>query len=466
VDLQEMKILLLLIALVASCGAQDLTAEALTTGLRTHPEVFESLPVGDGMKGIPFEIKLGDTVATVGKEVFDGFRFKVPDSVEGSDLVWYFNAPDSWGNWYILPVEGDAAQAFKSWLPADRFYRTYDQPKEKGRTRILQTLTASYFKKGAEYIMWFRKVGPEAGGQLRGVLTFAKSDKWDHGAIEKSLHLEPAPAEDQVAGINSRGGLILLDQRFFEHPYAAERIDTMFDNIRTTQKMQGGFFITMKTVTPPCSSHPSLTEITKAYGPPDFVRTAKEEADRTKTGNKEEDQEPEDVTTYYIDHFGFEVANGDKEMKVQRVLTQAEDFSVLAPPKEGSNFASVAMENLTVFHSGGKEVGRAYLFREEGEKPVFITTPPPGTYKGAKGTLIYKGDGNWTDESYFEGGKIAQRMPMANHRLEGTGEVFYPDGKKRFTAPYKNGVLNGDLVEYDPDGKEKSRRKFKDGEEQ
>ncbi len=470
-----MKWLLASLALLLPCAAfaqekDELSIEVIQTALVLKKEALQELKIpGDG-KTVDFDLKLGESPVKVGEAQFDGFRFTAPEIPEGADFVWNFNAPKGWGNWYILPVEGKPGQAFRSWLEGDKLYQTFDKAGEKERLRILQTLTGSYFKPGAEYLMWFRKVSGDGEGALRGRAAFAKrkegKNPWDYDEIEKALQLKPAAPEDQVAALESRGGLILLDKEFFAPGYAGNRIDSVFLSMRSTKRSSSGFFITLQTSVPPCETSPSFAAIMKKYGEPDFSRSGEEMSKRMgHAGGSPEDADYKKITLHYYDYFTLEVENEGKDPKVLRVATQATNFSKVRPPAKGSSYAQLDLENLTVFHKDGKEVGRAYYFLEDGEDPLFIKEPPPGAYQSEDDTLTAKGDGKWLWESKFEDGKIGRRMPLEHHRFHGKAEGFWPDGKPQFTAEYRKGKLDGELVQYDKTGKEKARRKFKDGEE-
>jgi hypothetical protein len=332
---------------------------------------------------------------------------------------------------------------------------------------VLQTLDQEYFTPGKEYIMWFRKTAADASSSLRGIAKFAKKEKsWRHDEVEKALSLRLAPVEDQVTVLNSIGGLILLDSNFFESKYAKGRIDSAFTSIRSTRQSKGGFFVTIQTSVPPCATRPSLEKIIAQHGPPDFIRTG-DELDRLRkhAGGDALDEDEKGITYYHYDYFAFEVDSGVKSPAVSRVRTYGCDFSKVSPSKSGSTFGSIGIENLKVFHRDGKEVGRAYYFLEDSKKPLFITAPPIGEYKGDSQTLFCEGDGKWKWESRFEDGKLARRMRLENDQLHGDAEGFYPNGKPSFKATYKNGELDGELIKYDEDGKETKRGTFKEGRE-
>ena len=462
-----MRHLLVALALLIPCHGQELTIDEIKEALVAGVEAFEPVTFPVDGKPVKLDIKLGEKPVKIRDDRFDGFRFRCPDLPEGTDFVWYFNAPKNWGNWYILPVEGKPGQAFKGWLDGDKLYDSFDKSGEKDRLRILQTLDGAYFKPGAEYLMWFRKTGDGPGDDVRGIAAFVKKsgDSWDHDDIEKALGLKEAPLEDQVASLSSKGGLILLDQEFFDRGYAAGRIDSAFSSIRSTKRMKGGFFVTMQTAVPPCKTQPSLAAIVKKYGEPDFVRDGAEEQKKSKhAGGEGGDEDEKGTTRYFYDYFALEVETGAKDPKVLRVVTFGCDFSAVRAPAAGTTFASIDIENLTVFHKDGKEVGRAYFFREGSEEPIFITEPPAGEYRSGSELLVAKGKGEWIWENRFPDGKMARRFPMKGNRLNGKAEGYYENGQPQFTAEYRKGDLEGEVVEFDKAGKETSKRIFKDGE--
>lgn len=463
--------MLISLALLVPCSGEELTLEILKEGLVTDLAAFDQVSMDSGEKAATLSIKLGEKPVKLREDVFDGFRFRCPELKEGMDFVWYFNAPAAWGNWYIIPVEGKPGQAFKGWMDGDKLYTGLDEAGEKDRLRILQTLDGDYFKAGSEYIIWFRRTGGDDAGVVRGTARFAKSEHedgdWDHDAVEEALDLKEAPPEDQVAALASKGGLILLDKEFFDPGYAAGRIDSMFSSIRTTKRMSGGYFITMQVSVPPCTTRPPLDAILKKYGAPDFTRTGEEEEKKIiHAGGDPMDEDDKGITRHYYDHFALETESGATEPKVLRVTTLGSNFSVLRPPADGASVASIDIENLTVFHKDGKEVGRAYYFMEGGKKPLFIIVPPTGEYRlAADQTLIAKGKGEWMQESRFPDGKIARRIPFKRDRMHGKVEGFHENGGRKFVADYREGQLDGELVQFDKNGKETSRRKFKEGEQ-
>jgi len=447
----------------------EITQDILTKELRKNSKVFETLSITKVNVPIPFEIDLGSSSIIINdKDEFDGFRFKFPKDANDADLIWYFNAPENWGNWYILPLSGEIAGGFSSWLDADKVYKNYDNTGEKSRLRILQTLESDYFKKGQEYLIWFRKVKNKgSNNKLRGVICLAKKNEdWNYKNIEKSLKLKPKNAVCQVEALGSRGGKILLDKEMFDSDYANAQIDSVFCNLRNTQNLSGGFFITMEIAIPACRSNVSITEIIKKYGVADFIRTSKEEVKVIKhAGGEPKDEDSGSVTTYYYDYFGFEVLADDPKKKVGRVVTHANNFSILTPRDEKAYFAKIRMKNLTVFHINKKEVGRLYYFQEDGKAPLIIKVPPIGVYRRENETLEYQGKGQWIWKSFFSDGTLARIIPFKNHRMNGIAKGYYRNGKKTFVASYKNGILDGNVVQYSEDGKERRHITFENGKQ-
>jgi hypothetical protein len=458
-NLKDKFILLYAIIIIISASvseANELTQEVLTEGLRKNSKVFEVLPITTQNIPLSFEITLGKSSAKINDgDEFDGFRFSLPDGVKNADLVWYFNAPTNWGNWYIMPLSGEVTGGFTEWLNGDKVYKNIDIAGEENRIRILQTLNSDYFKEGKEYIIWFRKVDKaKENGKLRGVISFVtKKDEWDYENIENALKLKQQKALFQVEELKSRGGKILLDKTMFDSDYAAERVDSLFFNLRNTKTLTGGFFITIETVIPACRSNVTITDIIKKYGPPDFIRTSTEKQKVLEHAGATPEKE-NSATRYYYDYFAFEVQNNDPSKKVDRVLTNADNFADVTPKDEKSYYKSVPMKNLTLFHKNKKEVGRLYFFKEIGKEPLLIKVPPVGLYKNGHSTLEYKGDGEWIWKTFFTEGKLARVISFKNHKMDGIATGYYRNGKKSFQASYQKGVLNGDVIRYSEDGEQ------------
>lgn len=477
----------LLLAALHGYGA-DLDPQVMIKHLQEHSEVFEPINIAPNEKPVDFQIKLGDKSTVIdGEYEFDGFRFKMPRDYVGSDMVWYFNAPQNWGNWYIIPVTGEVEGGFKKWFYADKVYKLLDKSAEQDRLRAHQSLSADYFKADTEYVIWFRKVSSGADSELRARLAFVKTDdEWNLGSIEEALFLDPQEAASQVAVLKSRGGKILLDKEFFSERYAENRIDSVFFSLRHTARMRGGFFTTIEVAMPPSSTHPSFKDIVKRYGPADFVVTPDEKellnshmsrdededesegeeepGDKSEDEPDEEDEEDEvPVAVYYYDYFGFEVSPDDPEQKVCRVITHAKNYSVLKPVDDKPCFGSVDMQNLMVFYMNKKEVGRMYYFLEESKLPLVVKDPPVGIYKAEYQDLEYRGAGKWVRKRYFRDGKLARMENFEKHLMNGVAEGYYNNGKKSYVASYKDGDLHGEIIRYSEDEKEIERVVFENG---
>ncbi|MCH8156303.1 MAG: hypothetical protein IID18_00880, partial [Nitrospinae bacterium] len=441
-----LSITLLISLFVPLLSAAELTPEVLIEGVQGNPEAFELVKIDQSDQVVSFDLELGETTATVaGEFVFDGFQFVVPADAKGKDLVWYFNAPTEWGNWYIIPVEGKPGDGFRGWLNGDKIYQTFDVSREKKRVRILQTLSGENLKPGKSYILWFRRVLGSSGGKLRGCISFVKkSEDWDYESIEKVLGLKPGDVAAQVAQLDSKGGRILLERAFFQPSYAENRIEAVFFSLRNTKRMRGGMFITIETDIPICKTEPSYAAILGKFGEADFIQSGKELARLRKSWTDEaDDSVDQSVTTYYYDYFGFEVQGEKGKEVVTRVVSSANDYSVLKAGKSELSFGQVPMENLTAFQKKGKEVGRMYSFLEGGKKPFIIREPPIGMYKREGQELEYKGKGNWFLTMFSKDGVVAQKIPFTNHQRNGISEWFYPSGKPSFIVPYKGWPTGG-----------------------
>lgn len=455
---------LAMLPLLPSHG-QEPDLQEIAAGLAARTDALDVVTLSSDGKPVQFDIKLGESAVEIGDGTFDGILLRCPSIPAGADFIWYFNAPMGWGNWYIVPVEGTPDPAFRTWFDGDKLYDPFDRPGESGRLRILQTLYGSYFTAGKDYILWFRKAGGEGGESLRGTAGFAVPERvWDHDSAEKALGLSALPPETQVEALGSRGGKILLDPGFFEPAYAAGRIDAVFYSMRHAGRRQGGYYIPVQSPVPASGTQPLLADLRAKFGEPDFIRSGTElAAVRDRTGTGEVGAEERASTLHHYDHFAFEVETGASEPRVLRVSASASDFSAVKPPASGASFAAIKLENLTVFHKDGKEVGRAYFFREGDREPLFFPEPPPGEYRADHERLTYEGDGSWVWETFHPDGKPERRLPMQAHRLSGQAEGFHENGRTSFTAGYRDGVLEGEMIHYDESGAESSRSAFKHG---
>jgi hypothetical protein len=107
--------------------AQQGGIKELQAALTKEVDVFQTIELKGTGEPTRFGIELGKSSVKFEDAEFDGFRFRCPEGIDGRDFVWYFNAPEGWGNWYITPVEGEPAQAFKSWLDGDKLYLPFDK---------------------------------------------------------------------------------------------------------------------------------------------------------------------------------------------------------------------------------------------------------------------------------------------------------------------------------------------------
>jgi len=441
--------------------------------LQAKPEAFQPVAVPGVGRPVNFDVELGTSIVTTSEgEIYDGFRFTAPEGLQGHDYVWYFNAPETWSSWYILPVDDPDLEkrGFRNFYQAGGQppYAEVDAPGVRGRYRTLQSLTGSFFTPGKEYLIWFKRADEAPGevkpARLTGRLEFApKRDDWPPKEIRAALGLKPAPPEQLVKMLGSRGGGILLDKAFFERDYADERIDAVVDAMQITQRSRGGYFITMESTCPPCGTEPGVEGIIKKFGAPDFVVTSQEAAKYSARSEADASKEPGTVT-YWYDYFGFEVLQDDPEKKVIGVRAQVEDYARLNPGGAENTFGRLGMKNVTVFRQGGKEVGRMYYFLEGATQPTVLQLPPPGTYHDGENTLEHLGGGTWKLSLNYANGKPQRTYELSGNRLDGRSEAFFPNGKLEYTLMYKDGELNGPGVKYKENGEIEEKLHFKDGE--
>lgn len=441
--------------------------DTLTKELQQNPQLFDEITIHDLNQPTDFQVELGKTTLVLPKgDEFDGFRFTAPKGSHNQDFIWYFNAPNEWGHWYISPVQGELKPAFQNWLNADKLYREVDGAPSDNRLRVLQTLGAGYFTDGNEYIIWFRHVEKGGGTKLTGCFIFDKIEKKnDYAKLEKTLQLRPQAAPAQVKSLKSRGGNILLDKAFFKSSYAANRIDSVFFSLRQTKRMKSGIFITMQITIPPCGTEPSYAQIRKKYGAADFIQTSAE-ADQVRkhAGGSLNEEDHNSVTTYYYDYFGFEVAAGDQTETVLGVVTHANNFSTLRNKSVDASYGQISMKNLTVLHKGDQEVGRLYYFLEGGKKPLCTLEPPVGKYHLGQKILEYLGNKKWLWITLHDDGSTARTVPFNQHLMNGKARGLHPNGKPSFIANYLNGVLDGKVIQYSEEGEITSESIFKKGQ--
>jgi hypothetical protein len=153
----------------------------------------------------------------------------------------------------------------------------------------------------------------EGVATLTGMINFLpplKTEKqWEGETMEKALGLTPAPVEKQVDYLNSRGGRILLDARFFTTKYAAMRIDHLLTTLRHSRSLPGGMFIEMRIQIPPCDTDPALDAVRAAHGEPDLTLT-----DGERRVFDEKLESPGAI--HYYDRFGFIVGERKGQTRI------------------------------------------------------------------------------------------------------------------------------------------------------
>jgi len=443
---------------------------SLPQALRDRAAQFTAAPVAEGkVKPEFFKLDLGAKSFRMSEEDhFAAFKIHTPKT-PGLDMVWCFHAPEVWQQWYIVPATG-TMEGFRNWLNADRAYTEF--PGAKTPPVALQTLDAGSLKPDADYFIWFHARGNKPpAGTLSAAILFAPPTKgkkgWDHEAVEKELGLHEAPAADQVTYLNSRGGKALLDKNLFDKSDGEERVKNVLFDIRNTQSMRGGYYVTIMTQLPVCKSKPSLNEIEKTHGPPDLILTG---SDRAYFDSKLGKDEMQEVTAYY-DHFGFIYRADDPAKKVYSVKTTAFSAVSATPTRDGLTFTDVTLAGLEMrlFYKDRKEVARIGHWGNRGAK-VLSGDLPKGLYvretpDHEREEMNYQGDGRWSYSRFSADGKLEREMSAEHHIWHGMLHDYYPNGKPRAQVTYKNGALDGELLQWDESGNPMPKRVFIEGRE-
>jgi len=445
--------------------------------LQSKAAAFEQIEVPPVGEVLHFTIKLGEvSVELENGQRYSGFRFQAPPQAETASLIWYFNASTDWSGWYIVPLDDEIKPGFRNFMRADRLYEQDAKLPEDKRYRILQTLDSGFMESGKNYFMWFNQTGEEVESpsllQVSWKLEEAQEEvEWDRDAVEDALGLEPAPLENQVELLDSRGGRILLDPTFFTRSDAKRRINQVFTSIRQFRRTTGGFFVYTEYGMPPCKTNPSFAEIREKYGEPDFERTDQESMlKRThqlyedSEESKEEEEEVENTTHYMYDYFSFVVDSDDPDGPVKQVKAHAQNYKQLQPDTQKATFRTLGTQNITVFFDQGKEVGRMYYFRESNKLPLVITEPPPGTYTWRDTELMYSGGGIWMVKAYKDETLFSKNV-YEDHLLNGKGLWYFPDGSLRFSVEHQAGLYHGEFIERDQQGEILRKLCFDQGQE-
>ena len=431
---------------------------SLLPRLQARATEFPLVAVGSGEKRTEVAtITLTKTpVLFESGEAFDAIRFRAP-AERGLDLVWAFTITETWMHWYIVPATGKPTAGFKNWLNGDRAYT-----KLGGSVKnpvILQTLAADALEPGREYLLWFsQKKHTPAPVTLKLKIHFAApaQDKgWDNEAIETVLQLKPAPALEQVAYFDSRGGRILTDPALFHPDDAESHVEHFLYTRRSTAAAGGGFYVTTEIACPPCRKTPKLSEIIARFGEPDCVLTAADY--NAARGNG--DGEPAVSDRSYYDYFVFETYPADPTGRVQRVSSQYFNTASGKPLAGSLTWADLTMAAMDykIFYKDGREIGR-FVGWSTPDARLLRGKLPAGVYKTAydngapQETMTYDGKGVWAYKSFYRAGPVYRTVSYNNGLLEGALTDFFEDGRTRAEASYEKGRLHGRLSVWTPDG--------------
>ena len=433
--------------------AQELTPEKLTWRIQDRLEYFPQKIEPESDETVYFKDQLGEKSLKIEDEhIFEGFQITAPKDLGNRDFVWYFNAPNAWGKWYILPKKGEYKPGFKNFSSGDLIYKEIDKVDDEGRYRIFQSLDNSYFEPGETYVIWFKRLEQTELDEVRGAFGFYELPKtnietgWAIPQIEESLKLQPYSPAVQAKQLDSKGCEILLDEDFFDRDYAERRIKDIFFTIRNQSSM-----IQFQVQVPPCDTSPSIQKIFQKYGPPDYYLSREAASllgldDLTHTG------------IYYYDFVGFKVKNG---VVINTVVQSIPYRKVLKG--QGLEFLKFPIHGTIIFYKDGKQIGEIHRFAQIYEKSIHIKSPEVGIYKGINSEVTYNESGDYIYKTMYLDGKVKQEMAIQNSYLNGDAYGFYPDGSTSYHIQYKDGLLHGSFKQYDQKGNIVQEFNFEEG---
>ncbi len=426
----------------------------LTQEIQKNLDIFEEVKFPNVADVQSLNMELGKTVLETNSGVYDGFRFTVPEGQDGKDFIWYFSAPPEYSNWYIVPGEGPYQPGFETFLVEQMLFQ-HEKGLDAKRIRLKQSLRSTYFEEGETYVIWFKRTktgrGPSTDKVLSVVMAFRPpKGRWTRENINKALKLVPSPAEVQVRHLNSRGGMILLDETLFDPELAEQLIFRAVNLYSRNEAWQSTQYIGPNIIFESSKHRPSIKEILEKHGPPNFIQTAQETTRLRKdkswmyrTGGKHE------FMTYHYDMFGFQIDPKDPDQKVQRVFAHGLNTVPLqSPPDTGSVFVETSKLSLLQFFQDQKEVGRFYHFGHPMKQAFVPAQPPPDEYVADNKVFIYKGDGEGMFRFIHPNGEIAQEMQVQNYLFHGKAFGKYPDGTLRFETTFRDGLMHGEMKEY------------------
>ena len=179
----------------------------------------------------------------------------------------------------------------------------------------------------------------------------------------------------------------MLDPDLYTRAEAQSAVDSVYLALRRTQRVSGGFFVTVESNMASCSgdSQPLYVDILDRHREADFTISSDEKrrvaAHRVypelelEAVEQEAADEPEPATiTYYYDYFGFVVPLDDPMGKVVDVWAQANDYSALKQSAENGTFGRIGMRNLTVFYQDGARSGGSTISQKKTDYPWSSTS--------------------------------------------------------------------------------------------
>jgi hypothetical protein len=94
--------------------------------------------------------------AVIGKSLFYGFRFTVPEREKQEDLTWAFIEPQNLKGWYITPEHGEInGFDYYFYEPRAKFKNLKNLYPLHSKTIVTQFLPGDRLTNGDSYLIWF-----------------------------------------------------------------------------------------------------------------------------------------------------------------------------------------------------------------------------------------------------------------------------------------------------------------------
>ncbi len=389
----------------------------------------------------------------------DAVRLAVPAT--GGDLVWSFAIPRSCSSWYIIPAAG-SGPGFSDFARG-RHYRESTWPSDQSYRPFLQTLAADQLVPGREYLIWFEFTS-DAPAEIHAAVRFAKppAKGWDDAAIEQTLGLTPADADQRAERFATRGAALLRNAKLVDQPFGGFRLLSLVH-------LLDGMPIAITTAP---GRLPSIAAATAAVGKPDLVLEHDPllAAGLTRFGSGDPVQgtavelQPGQRTAWF-DHVALTAA--DEQSPATGISVHAWNAAVTAA-RHGGDALDHLPEGWTLLHREGRLQA---VLRDLGGKTGVVAhgTVPAGTWRG-------RSDAGWIDEEvridaqgdgtrtlFSHPGMRSEAFALRAWRYEGEAVAYYDPARKRAVVHYRAGQLDGEAVWYELDGSVSAKATYRQG---